>query len=232
MAAANNVPRGIRNHNPGNLDRNAANKWQGLAADQSSDPRFCVFTDPTWGIRALTVLLINYQDKYGIRTIKDIINRWAPGHENDTDAYVLMVSKQTGLSPNVRLELHDYQFMEPVVQAIIRHENGRGPLSTPNTWYGQDVIDAALSRAGIVKKASTVAKVPVTRETVAATSVATVGVAQLADVAPQVMAAMDKAQDNLSSGSVVRIVLGVLTIAFAAYIAWSQVKKHKIGVIE
>lgn len=231
MAAAKNVPRGIRNNNPGNIDR-GKDQWQGLAADQSSDPRFCVFSDPTWGIRALARVLISYQDKYNIRTIKDIISRWAPGNENDTDAYVLMVSKQTGLSPNVRLDLHEYQFMEPVVQAIIRHENGRGPLGTPNTWYGQDVIDVALSRAGIVKKASTVAKVPVTRETVAATSVGTLGVAQLADMAPQISAALDKSQDNLSSGSWVRIVIGVATIAFAVYIAWSQVKKHKIGVIE
>jgi hypothetical protein len=232
MATSKSLPRGIRANNPGNIDRNPANKWQGLAADQSSDSRFCVFTDPTWGIRALAVTLTSYQDKYGIRTIKDIIGRWAPGHENDTDAYVRMVAQQTGLTATMRLDLHDYQFMEPIVQAIIRHENGKGPLSTPNTWYGQDVIDSALARAGIVKKASMVAKVPVTRETVAATSVGTLGVAQLADMAPQISAALDKSQDNLSSGSWVRIVIGVATIAFAVYIAWSQVKKHKLGVVE
>ena len=73
---------------------------------------------------------------------------------------------------------------------------------------------------------------PVTRETVSATGIGAVGIAQLADVAPQVMAAMEKSQDNLSSGSWVRIVLGVATIALAAYVAWSQVKKHKIGVVQ
>ena len=45
------LPRGIRNHNPGNIDKGA--DWEGLADDQSSDSRFCVFKDPVWGIRAM-----------------------------------------------------------------------------------------------------------------------------------------------------------------------------------
>lgn len=231
MATDKNLPRGIRNNNPGNIDR-GADKWQGLAPDQSSDPRFCVFTDPTWGIRALARVLISYQDKYGINTVTKIIQRWAPSVENDTQAYIRSVAAQVGVKPDDKINVHTYEHLEPIVQAIIRHENGAGPLTTPNTWYGQDVIDAALARAGVLKKAATVAAVPVTRETVSATGLGAVGIAQLADMAPQITAALDKSQDNLSSGSWVRIVLGVATIALAVYVAWSQVKKHKLGVIE
>ena len=53
------TPRGIRNNNPGNLDKGAP--WQGLV-NNSSEPRFCTFKDPVWGIRALAVTLITYHD--------------------------------------------------------------------------------------------------------------------------------------------------------------------------
>jgi phosphotransferase system glucose/maltose/N-acetylglucosamine-specific IIC component len=73
--------------------------------------------------------------------------------------------------------------------------------------------------------------VPVTKETVAATGTAGLGVAQIADVAPQVITALDSQQDHLSSGSYVRMFIGIATIAVAVYIAYSQVKKHQAGVV-
>ena len=46
----NNIPRGIRNNNPLNIERSKS-KWQGLAEHQR-DPRFAQFKSMTWGIRA------------------------------------------------------------------------------------------------------------------------------------------------------------------------------------
>lgn len=40
------TPRGIRNNNPGNLDKGSP--WQGLVANPD-EPRFCTFKDPVWG---------------------------------------------------------------------------------------------------------------------------------------------------------------------------------------
>ena len=74
-------------------------------------------------------------------------------------------------------------------------------------------------------------KLPVTKETVAATGTGALGVAQIADVAPQVIAALDSQQDHLSSGSIVRILIGVATIGLAIMIAYAQVKKHQAGVV-
>lgn len=224
------TPRGLRNNNPGNL--RWGDKWQGLVTPfERTDTAFCQFVDPSWGIRALARVLIAYQDKHNLRTVRAIIARWAPPVENDTSAYMLAVSKQTGFGPDEPLDLQRYEAMRPLLEAIIRHECGRGPLKTPNTWYSNEVIDTALVRAGIPLLAKTIAKVPVTKETVGASATATVGFAQLAEVAPAVMAALDKSEGHLTSGSMVRIALGVLTIAGAAYIAWSQVGKYKSGVI-
>ena len=75
-------PRGIRNNNPGNIERNAT-RWAGMTAEQT-DPRFVVFTSPEYGFRALARTLLTYQRKYGLLSIEDMIGRWAPPNENDT----------------------------------------------------------------------------------------------------------------------------------------------------
>lgn len=143
--------RGERNNNPGNIERSSANKWQGRLADadyrQSAESRnnggrFDVFTSPVLGIRALAVLLIAYQDRHGLRTISGIVSRWAPGHENNTGAYVSHVAKLTGFSPSAVLDLHSYAHLAPLVKAIITHENGR-------CIYSQAEIDEGLLKAGI-----------------------------------------------------------------------------------
>jgi hypothetical protein len=115
--------RGERNNNPGNIDR-GKDKWQGMAADQSGDPRFIVFTSPQFGIRAIARLLLNYQRK-GVNTVRKIIDRWAPPVENNTEAYIRAVADGLGVKPEAVIDLDDVNVMFPLVKAIIRHENGR-----------------------------------------------------------------------------------------------------------
>lgn len=110
------------------------------------------------------------------------------------------MSKAVGVTADMIIDLHDYDILRPLVEAIIRHENGRGPLKTLNTWYAAEVIEEGLRRAGVVKPVKTVKAVPVTKETAGATVTAGIGLAQLADVMPQVSAAMDKAQGHILAG--------------------------------
>ena len=56
--------RGYRNCNPGNIDYNERNRWQGQVGIEARG-RFAVFSEHRWGIRAIAVLLITYQDRYG-----------------------------------------------------------------------------------------------------------------------------------------------------------------------
>lgn len=229
-------PRGIRNNNPGNI--RWGDPWQGLVpVEERTDDDFCQFVDPTWGIRAIARTLITYQDKRRsfdgtvIDTLREIIHRWAPPNENDTEAYIEFASKVTGFDPDDVLDLHRYEDIKPVVEAIIRFECGVGPLKTQNTWYSDAAIDAALARAGVVQEAKQMAGVPLTKETVAATAVATVGVAQIAEVLSAIIDAAYEAEPYLASGSWVGIAGGVLTIAAAAFIAWAQVRKYQEGVV-
>lgn len=135
------LPRGIRNNNPGNIDR-TSEKWQGMSDDQSSDSRFIVFSKSEYGIRAIAKILQNYQKKYKISTVRGVISRWAPPSENNTDAYVKSVSDAVGVKPDDKVSLSDPKVLMPIIKAIIKHENGSQPYSDETIREG---IDMALS---------------------------------------------------------------------------------------
>ncbi len=90
------LPRGLRNRNPLNIRRTGA-PWKGLAADQSGDKAFCVFSEMKYGWRAAFKLLGDtYYTKLGLRTLNDIIGRWAPPTDgNDTEDYISRVQRAT-----------------------------------------------------------------------------------------------------------------------------------------
>jgi len=224
--------RGIRNHNPGNI--RWGDPWQGLIPKaKRTDKDFCQFINAAYGIRALACTLITYQDKHGLRTIRQIITRWAPPVENNTQAYISAVARQTGLKPDQQLDMHHYPHVRAVAEAIIHHENGKGKLATPNTWYNAQTIDKGLMLAGVVHgTARTTANIPVTRETIGATATGSVGVAQIADVLTSLPTdTLMQANEHLSSGSALRLGIGVALIAVAAFIAWSQVQRYQAGTL-
>jgi len=136
----NNPSRGVRNNNPGNIEK-SRDRWKGLA-DRQPDSRFFTFTEAKWGIRAMARILQNYQARYGLNTIEEIIHRWAPPVENNTAAYVNAVARETGLGKNQKLDLKRHEHLFPLVKAIIRHENGYAP-------YRDAEIDEGLALAGV-----------------------------------------------------------------------------------
>lgn len=115
-----NLPRGLRNNNPGNIDKGQS--WQGLDEVQS-DSRFASFISMDYGCRALIKLLQTYHNKYGLNCVEDIINRWAPPTENDTTAYVNSVAKALNVSPTESLTFNRNTLIT-LGKAIARHENG------------------------------------------------------------------------------------------------------------
>lgn len=132
-------PRGIRNHNPGNIDRNNTS-WDGMAAGQT-DPRFVVFKAPEYGIRALTKVLLTYQRKHDLNTVAEIIGRWAPPSENDTGAYAAHVAARIGIGVDDPINLaQDEARLIALVKAIIAHENA-------NYAYPEDIVRTGVALA-------------------------------------------------------------------------------------
>lgn len=134
---AGRIPRGVANHNPGNLVYVDTIQWQGQTGH---DGRFCTFDSAANGIRALCRQLMVYQDKYGLRTIRNIITRWAPPSENDTEAYIRAVCHFMVTAEGDLLELHNDLILASLATAIITHENGQQP-------YAEDLIRNAARRA-------------------------------------------------------------------------------------
>lgn len=133
-------PRGIRNNNPLNIRRSAA-QWRGLAPRQN-DPSFCVFVDMGHGLRAAFLLLHTYTTRYGLTTLRQVIARWAPPPENDTATYLLFVSRQTGCAPDRPLPpmMPHEAFWPRLVEAMAQEE------------CGKDVFDRGLLQRGQVEK--------------------------------------------------------------------------------
>jgi hypothetical protein len=122
------VPRGLRLNNGGNI-RHSEAVWMGQAAAQP-DPSFVSFTAPVFGIRALARVLLAYQRRHGLRTLQEIVARWAPPSDsNDTDAYVRDVAGELAIGPDQEINLENAAVLGKLVSAIVRHENGQMPFA-------------------------------------------------------------------------------------------------------
>lgn len=116
------MSRGIRNNNPGNIRRSRAH-YRG-ECHPSTDASFKQFESMAWGYRAMFVLLDTYRKRYGLRTLRDMIMRYAPPKENHTALYIEAVSDMTGIRPDELLDTRSRKVMIPIVSAMSRVENG------------------------------------------------------------------------------------------------------------
>lgn len=128
--------RGIRNHNPGNI-MVTSDRWKGLAKvahmseEQKKERRFCVFIAPEWGLRAIFILLRNYQTK-GCKTLFDYISRWAPASDgNHTYGYANFCAARLKIETSDILNVQDIAVQTAMVEAIVAFENGN--YAYPNT---------------------------------------------------------------------------------------------------
>lgn len=124
--------RGIRNDNPGNIERNKT-KWLGMRPIQT-DSRYIQFENAEYGIRALYKTLLTYRNNYGLNTVRGIITRWAPPNENDTASYIAGVSKALKVKPDTPLTTST-QYMN-LIKAIVRQENSVMPYSDAEILKG------------------------------------------------------------------------------------------------
>jgi len=212
--------RGIRNNNPGNL-RRSNDPWQGLA-EQQTDGDFFVFKSPVYGIRALARTLISYQDKHNLRTIRTLITRWAPAAENNTEAYIKAVAWESGRDPEQTLDLHTYADLQPIVTAIIRHENGQQP-------YTSTQLDKALVLAGVEPPAPSLQKSRTVKGGQTATA-ATVGIGVLEAVRESIDPARDALLTIAPYLDAVKWLLLVVTLIGIAVMVWARIDDRRKGL--
>ena len=115
-------PRGIRNNNPGNI-RATGDQWQGMTGADAAG--FVQFAAPVYGVRAMARILTSYA-RQGHVTVRQIITRWAPPTENDTDSYVTHAADALGLSADAPVTERHWP---DLIAVMIQHENGQQPYA-------------------------------------------------------------------------------------------------------
>ena len=136
------MSRGLRNNNPGNI-RLGNFRYKGERA-KSSDSAFRQFESVEWGYRAMFVLLHTYATKRGCRTLRAMINRYAPPTENFTEGYLRCVTNATHLSPDESISTTDGAVMTAIVAAMSAVENGT-KANMGDVWRGWELFIADFS---------------------------------------------------------------------------------------
>lgn len=119
------LTRGVRNKNPGNIEKGTA--WKGLdTAATARESRFAVFAAPEWGFRAMARLLLNYFSKYNLNTVAKIIGRWSPSADptnpaGSTVAYINSVARHLNVSPDAPINVPAR--LPELMDAMARFEN-------------------------------------------------------------------------------------------------------------
>lgn len=224
-----NLPIGMRLNNPFNLKLQKPRiKWQGRVEDFAlTQTVFDEFVNLTKGVRAGTIDLITKYDR-GLNTVRKIIEVFAPDSENDTEAYIKAVclSLSKRLSFTVRddtiLNLHDYDTVLAFDKAIVRHEQGKGPMPG-GEWIADGVYVEALRQAGITR---TTKQVVAQSKTIRATSFAGAGVSVLGTTA--VLDAAQEAKSALEPGTYVYAAITIIVLICCAYVVYDRVRKAKV----
>ncbi len=116
-----NLPRGLKDNNCGNIRPNDAYKWDGQIGVEGG---YCVFVDIEHGIRALAKDIKTKITKDGLNTIFKYVPKFAPpGDGNNTQGYIDRVCKATGFAPDEVLT-PDYYTLFKLVRAHISVEVG------------------------------------------------------------------------------------------------------------
>lgn len=114
--------RGLRNNNPGNIRCNS-DRFDGEIIP-GQDPDFKQFVSMSYGYRAMFKILTNYYNRYGLKTIRQMISRWAPPSENITGIYISRVSEWSGIPAEAIVDINSEEQMTAIVAAMSRMENG------------------------------------------------------------------------------------------------------------
>lgn len=134
------LPRGLRNNNPGNIRNSQRTDWQGEVSEASkNDNSFEEFETIAYGYRALIKLLQNYRRLHGCQTIEDFIRRWAPEHENNTSGYISRVCSEMQIPASFVPDVDDKDTMCAMAAAISLVENGI-PAVMDDVHAGWDLL--------------------------------------------------------------------------------------------
>lgn len=78
-----------------------------------------IFSHPAYSVRAGAMILKNYEERHGIRTVEDMIKRFAEGNQ---EQYVAFVCKHLGVKPKQKISLK--KNLHKLLPIMIKFETG------------------------------------------------------------------------------------------------------------
>ena len=137
---------GQRNNNFGNLRSN--DPFVGKIGSNGYD----IYDTPENGLRALARTLHTYGTKRGVKSISDLVDRYAPAGDNSTASranYKQLLANSLGVGVDDEIDIAAQRL--PLMRGIIQFENGRQLAS-------DDMIEAAIAAADGTDKVTQMAQ--------------------------------------------------------------------------
>lgn len=223
--------RGVRNNNPGNIRHVRGTKWQGEAPAQP-DKEFVTFVSAEMGVRALVRTLLTYNKAHKLKSVRAIINRWAPpngfangrSYTQNTSAYIDAVARELGkalgqtINVDQALDVDSRRIMRPLVVAIIAHENA-------GHRYPDRVIDEGLRLAGIADVAPR--SLLSTGEVKGALISAPLALMSGLEVVDTFGKARDQLMPAASMSPLIQALIVLLSLAGCIVVIWSRFSRQK-----
>jgi len=130
----------LERNNPTNIRFNRSNQWKGKMGDDGSG--FETFEDNTQAFRATAIILKTYNKSYFKMkmTVPQMLSRWAPPSENDTQSYIDHVLDTTGLDKDDVIDTSDEEMMLNIIKVMTKHEIGANNYNSYNEW-DSEILD-------------------------------------------------------------------------------------------
>lgn len=94
-------------------------KWQGMTGTRKG---FVEFETREYALRAWLILMRTYRRRYKCRTVEQIVTRYAPPNENDTQNYIQYCCRQLCFEPDSTLN-YDFEYIA-LAAAMAKMETG------------------------------------------------------------------------------------------------------------
>ena len=121
-----------RNLNPGNV------RPAGFFGETGVGSGYATYASPEFGLRSIAMLSDKYATDYGIGTVNDFIEKYAPKKDKNLNnkAYAKMVADSLGVDPDDKVDFTDDNVKRAIIPAITRFEG-----------FSQDIDPNILDRA-------------------------------------------------------------------------------------